>query len=241
MKSNNLLRTTTSDNAINISDLVAKLHHDVIGTTKNVIEALTTVSGYRDVGSGEHMKRTRVLTEILVLAMLHDPIFSEEFEEIDYMTIIQASPLHDIGKVGISDAVLLKEGKLTDEEMKTIKTHTVIGGQIIDSMQQLLEPSYLKCCRNICLYHHECFDGTGYPYGLKGHEIPFSARILAIVDVYDALTSVRPYKKAMSHDNAMVIIADGMGTKFDPNITNVFLELNNLNSKLNNIDKEDVS
>ena len=237
-----LLKTASYADTVNISDLLAKLHNDVVGTTKNIIDVLTAVVGYRDVGSGEHMRRTRILTEILVLAMLKSPIFSEELKALDYMTVIQVSPLHDIGKVGISDVVLLKEDKLTEEEMKIIRTHTIIGGQIIDSMQQLLEPSYLKCCRDICLYHHECFDGTGYPYGLKGCEIPLSARILAIVDVYDALTSERPYKKAMSHHDAMILIADGNGTKFDPDITNVFIELeNSLGNKLDNLGVGEVS
>ena len=237
-----ILKTASPDNTVNISDLLARLHHDVVGTTKNVIDVLTSIVGYRDVGSGEHMRRTRILTEILVLAMLKSPIFSEELKALDYMTVIQVSPLHDIGKVGISDAVLLKDGKLSEDEMKVIKTHTLIGGQIIDSMQQLLDPGYLKCCRDICLYHHECFDGTGYPYGLKGYDIPLSARIVAIVDVYDALTSARPYKKAMCHHDAMIIIADGMGSKFDPNITKIFLELENTSgNKLDNLGVGEVS
>ena len=237
MESNKFMKTiplddsvNSSNNVLNLANLVAKLHHDAIGTSSDILDVIVGVVGFRDMGSGEHMKRTRTLTEILILAMLKNPIFAKEFEEIDYKTIIQASPLHDIGKVGIVDDILLKEERLTDEERKIINKHTLIGCQIVDTMHRILEPKYLKCCRDICLYHHEWFDGTGYPCGLKGYDIPFSARILAIVDVYDALTSARPYKKAMSHDNAMVIITDGMGTQFDPNITKVFLELNNLSS-----------
>jgi len=209
----------------NIGELLKALHNEVLGTTQNVVDLLTRILEFRDVGSGDHVKRTRDLTEILILEMLQSSSFANELIEQDYLTIIRVSPLHDIGKIAVSDAILLKEGKLTDEEMRIVRNHTIIGGQIIDSMKGLLEDRYFKHCRNVCLYHHERFDGKGYPYKLCGTEIPLSARILAIVDVYDALINIRPYKKAMSHREAMTIIADGMGTNFDPDITEIFLAI----------------
>ena len=227
MEINKKKRQAPNDVNINIENLLKALHNEVVGTSKNIIDLLTTIIEYRDVGSGEHIKRTRDLTEILVLEMLRTPEFSDQLIEQDYMTIIRVSPLHDIGKIAISDAILLKQGILTEEELKIVKTHTIVGGQIIDSMKGYLEDKYLKHCRDVCLYHHECWDGTGYPYGLRKTEIPLSARILAIVDVYDALTNERPYKKAMSHHDAMTIISDGIRTKFDPDITRIFIELEN--------------
>ena len=221
------MQVNSKNGDTNISELLKTLHNEVLGTTKNVVDLLTRILELRDVGSGNHVKRTRDLTEILVLEMLHNEKFAEELIKQDYLTIIRAAPLHDIGKIGVSDAILLKEGKLTNDEMKIVKNHTIIGGQIIDSMKELLESRYFNHCRDICLYHHERFDGKGYPYKLKGTDIPLSARILAIVDVYDALVNVRPYKQAMTHRDAMVIIADGMGTSFDPDITQIFIEIGN--------------
>jgi len=209
----------------NISELLKTLHNEVLGTTKNIVDLLTRVLEYRDVGSGNHVRRTRDLTEILILEMLQNEKFEKELTEQDYLTIIRAAPIHDIGKIAVSDAILLKEGKLSGDEMRIVRNHTIVGGQIIDSMKDLLEEKTFKHCKEVCLYHHERFDGKGYPYKLKGTEIPLSARILAIVDVYDALVNVRPYKQALFHHDAMVIIADGMGTNFDPDITEIFLEI----------------
>ena len=221
MEINEKMQSDLQENSIN--DLLKTLHNEVLGTTKNVIELLTRILEFRDIGSGDHVKRTRDLTEILILEMLQTKKFSNELIEQDYMTIICATPIHDVGKIAVSDAILLKEGKLTSEEMRIVKNHTIIGAQIIDSLKGLLDHNYFKHCREVCLYHHERFDGKGYPYGLHGTKIPLSARILAIADVYDALVNERPYKSAMSHRDAMIIIADGMGTSFDPDIVEIFL------------------
>jgi len=210
-----------------LGDLLKTLHNEVLGTTKNIVDLLTRVLELRDVGSGDHVKRTRDLTEILILEMLQHKKFADELLEEDYMTIIRVSPLHDIGKIAISDSILLKPDKLTADEMKIVRNHTVIGAQIIDSMKGCLDECYFKHCRDVCLYHHERFNGKGYPYKLGGDEIPLSARILAIVDVYDALTNERPYKKALSHRDAMIIIKDASASSFDPSITSIFLSLDN--------------
>jgi len=228
-------QSNLQDGSATISMLLQTLHREVLDTTKNVVELVTGLLELRDVGSGNHVKRTRDLTEILILEMLQNEKFSQELIEQDYLTIIRAAPLHDIGKIAISDAILLKDGKLTDEELKIVKNHTIIGAQIIDSMKDLLEDKYFKHCRDVCLYHHERWDGKGYPYKLSNTQIPLSARILSIVDVYDALVNLRPYKKAMEHRDALVIIADGIGTQFDPDIALTFVEIGNKLQTVSNL------
>jgi len=228
-------QTNSQDSSATISELLKTIHMEVLNTTKSVIDLVTGILELRDVGSGNHVKRTRDLSEILIVEMLQNEKFASELIEQDYMTIIRAAPLHDIGKIAIPDAILLKEGKLDKKEIPVVRNHTIIGAQIIDSMKGMLEDKYFKHCRDVCLYHHERWDGKGYPYKLSNTEIPLSARILAIVDVYDALVNVRPYKKAMEHRDAMVIIADGMGTSFDPDIAQTFVEIGNKLQAVSNL------
>ncbi|MCL2060933.1 MAG: HD domain-containing protein, partial [Oscillospiraceae bacterium] len=145
--------------------------------------------------------------------------------DVDHDTIIKAVPLHDIGKISIPDSILLKPGPLTKEEFEIIKTHAAIGSEIVKTMLDEDDTQYLKYCYDICRYHHERWDSMGYPDGLAGEDIPLSARILAIVDVYDALVSTRTYKPPFPHDTAMEIIKDGAGTQFDPVIVMALLEM----------------
>jgi HD-GYP domain-containing protein (c-di-GMP phosphodiesterase class II) len=137
----------------------------------------------------------------------------------------KSAPLHDVGKIRIPDAVLNKPGKLTPEEFEIMKTHATVGKEIIDKAISTVEGgSYLKEARNMAAYHHERWDGKGYPEGLKGEEIPLSARVMAVADVFDALTSKRIYKPAFSIEEALKIIEEGRGTQFDPRCVDVFLE-----------------
>jgi putative two-component system response regulator len=138
--------------------------------------------------------------------------------------VFKSMPLHDIGKVGIPDNILLKPGRLTAEEFGIMKTHTTIGGDAIKSAIELVdrERSFLSMGMHIAYYHHERWDGTGYPAGMEGERIPLSARISAIADVYDALTSKRVYKDALPHEKACDIILEGHGTQFDPDLVDVF-------------------
>jgi putative two-component system response regulator len=143
-----------------------------------------------------------------------------DFVQLIYLT----APMHDIGKVGIPDHILLKPGKLTDEEFEIMKTHAKIGGDTLAAAVDV-NPSarYLQIARDIALTHHEKFDGTGYPYNLVGEEIPLCGRVAALADVYDALTSKRVYKPKFSHERAKDIILDGAGGHFDPRVVEAFL------------------
>ena len=146
--------------------------------------------------------------------------------------IVMAAPMHDIGKIEISDTILNKPGKLTEEEFEIMKKHSEYGGDIIkDTISNVEEQEYCNIAYNIARYHHERYDGKGYPDNLKGEEIPLEARIMALADVYDALVSERVYKKAYSKETAIKIIQEGKGTQFDPNLVPLFLECVTENEK----------
>lgn len=191
-----------------------------------VINALEAVIQYRNYESSEHIKRTTALTGILVRTMLKKPKYRDQLIEDKYESLITASALHDIGKVGIHDNILTKPEKLTVSEFEIMKRHVVIGKNIIDKALESIDRSsvWAKHCRDIILYHHERWDGCGYLAGLKGEEIPLSARIVAIVDVYDALTHERCYKQKYTHDQAIKMIMQEKGAHFDPDITDCFCE-----------------
>jgi putative two-component system response regulator len=142
--------------------------------------------------------------------------------------MFKAAPLHDIGKVGIPDSILLKPGKLTPEEFEIMKTHTIIGeNTLLDLKQRYSGYRFLELAVNIARHHHERWDGTGYPDGLSGQSIPLSARIMAVADTYDALRSKRVYKDAISHNDSVEVIRQSSGTHFDPEIVEVFIECEN--------------
>ncbi len=191
-----------------------------------LILGLAKLAEYRDEDTGAHLERIREYAKSIAIALSEQPKYKQYITE-DYINdIYQSSILHDIGKVGIQDAILLKPGKLTPEEFEIIKSHPVIGGDALSSIESSSQVrSFLTLGRDIAYYHHERWDGSGYPTGLKGNEIPLSARIVAVADVYDALTSERPYKKAFSHENAVKIILKDSGTHFDPDIIEAFKKL----------------
>ena len=181
----------------------------------SMLAGMASVVENRDNNTGGHIKRTSEVVKILTGYLPLDDSFRED--------IIKAAPLHDLGKIAIPDSILNKPGRLTDTEFEFIKIHPKKGYEIVNTILSGLDDErLLRVAENIALYHHEKYDGRGYPKGLKGEEIPLEARIMAIADVYDALVSERCYKKPMSHEEACVIIRDSMGTHFDPLLEDCF-------------------
>lgn len=190
-----------------------------------IIFSLAKLAESRDTDTGTHLERMREYSRILANNLSQYERFSDtidgEFVQLVHMT----SPLHDIGKVGIPDNVLLKPGRLTSEEFEIMKQHATIGGETLDAaVRTHPEARFLQMARDIAWSHHERYDGNGYPKGLSGEEIPISARIVALADVYDALTTQRVYKPAFTHEKSKEIILDGRGTHFDPFVVDAFLE-----------------
>ncbi len=210
-----------------LEEMVRQKTEEVQMLNQRILETLATIVEYRSLESGHHIRRVQELTRLLIEKMLTKPRFRDELIALGYEEIIAAAVLHDVGKVGISDEVLLKPGKLTEDEFEQIKRHPDIGSDIIDTIAegQSQNENYLKHCRDIALYHHERWDGTGYGRKLAGKDIPLSARILSLIDVYDALTTKRCYKDAFSHERTMDIINRNSGTQFDPDIVDCFNEI----------------
>lgn len=191
-----------------------------------VIYALAQLTEARDFDTGSHIERIGSYCKILASSLKENPKYSFRITGRFIEDIAISSALHDIGKVGISDTVLHKPGLLNEEERAAMKKHTEIGSTIILSIEQQYPTiKFLKTAGEIARWHHEWFDGTGYPDGLKGEEIPLTARIVAVADVYDALCSERVYKPKMTHEQAKKILLAESGTHFDPEIINAFMKV----------------
>jgi PAS domain S-box-containing protein len=190
------------------------------------ILGLAKLAEYRDEGTGTHLERIREYAKLLAEEMTRAPGWRGRIDQAFIDDIYQSSILHDIGKVGIPDAVLLKPGELTEEEFDVIKCHTLFGGDAIAAIEtQIRGRSFLDIGKEIAYNHHEKWDGSGYPKGLRGQAIPLAARIVALADVYDALTTKRFYKEAYSHVKARQIILSLRGSHFDPDVVDAFLTL----------------
>lgn len=188
-----------------------------------MIFALAKLADSRDNETGSHLERIREYCRVLCLELRGQPKFSEVIDGIYIQTIYETSPLHDIGKVGIPDSILLKPGKLTPEEFQVMTQHAEIGGRTLKTVASAHPKTLcLEMACQIAMTHHERWDGTGYPKGLKGEDIPLCGRIVAVADVYDALTSARCYKPAFSHEVAVNIITEGSGSQFDPDLVTAF-------------------
>jgi len=199
-----------------------KLQNAMVSVLANMVEN-------RDMQTGRHIERTTEFIKILLDAMLERGIYSDEIRHWNLEDVISSARLHDIGKIAISDLILNKPGKLTTEEFELMKTHTTEGEKIIDSIiAESDNEAFLQNAKLFAGFHHEKWDGTGYPHGIAGADIPLQGRIMAIVDVYDALVSNRPYKTAFTHEKAVEIIKESKGSHFDPEITDVFLAVNDL-------------
>lgn len=193
--------------------LVRERTQELLETRLQVVRKLGRAAEYRDNETGRHIIRVSSMAAL----MAKELGLGKEESEI----ILHATPMHDIGKIGIPDRILLKPGKLDPEEWTTMKEHTSIGGHILEGDDSEL----LRLARDIAVSHHERWDGTGYPAGIKGEDIPVAGRIVSLVDVFDALTSVRPYKKAWSVEDAVSLIRENRGSQFEPHLVDLFDKL----------------
>ena len=207
----------------NLEKMVSQRTEEVLKTQRATIFALSSLADARDSETGDHLERIRNYSVLLMQLCMME----EDHPEINarlLRDLYDSSVLHDIGKVGIPDYILLKKGSLTEEEFEVMKKHPVIGYDALrNASGDLGSDFFLNMAMDIILYHHERWDGAGYPYGLKGEDIPLSARIVSIADVYDALTSRRPYKEAFTHDKAIEIMKTEVG-KYDPELFNIFIK-----------------
>jgi len=192
------------------------------------IESLATLAEYRDPETGGHIKRTQNYVKMLAKQLKQHPRFRDELNDDVIELLYMSAPLHDLGKIAVPDHILQKAGKLTDEEFEEMKKHTNYGHDALRITEQKLgQDSFLRYAREIAYTHQEKWDGSGYPTGLKGDEIPISGRLMALADVYDALISKRVYKPPFPHEKAVEIIVEGKEKHFDPDIVDAFIELEN--------------
>jgi len=198
---------------------VRDIHNATINVIADVVES-------RDRVTGGHIERTQAYLEILINELIRCGTYAGEISNWDISLLLPSAQLHDVGKINVSDLILNKPGKLTDEEFALIKKHCEEGERIIDRIiRKTSDDGFLLHAKKFAGYHHEKWDGTGYPRGLRGEEIPLEGRIMAIADVYDALVSERPYKKPFTHEQAVKIIKEGSGAHFDPKIAEIFLSI----------------
>ncbi len=200
--------------------IIKELQYAIIFTLADLVEM-------RDNSTGGHVLRTMTYFKLILQYLEENDIYQDVLRDMDKRMLLEASQLHDVGKVAISDAILLKPGRLTPEEFEIMKTHTTIGyNAIVKAMELTHDKEFLKLAAIVALSHHEKWDGSGYPNGLSGDDIHIAGRIMAIVDVYDALVSERHYKKKMSHEEAMNILLEGRGKHFDPILIDVVVAIN---------------
>ena len=204
---------------------VSKRTAEVVAIQDVTIHAMASLAETRDSDTGNHIRRTQHYVRALALKLREQPRFAGLLDDRYVSMLFKSAPLHDIGKVGIPDRILLKSGKLTPEEFELMKTHTTLGRDAIQAAERQLGMSvdFLKLAKEIAYSHQEKWDGSGYPEGLRGEAIPVSARLMALADVYDALISRRVYKEGMSHEQALDFISEGRGKHFDPDMVDAFL------------------
>lgn len=198
------------------TEIISELQHAIVQTLIDLIE-------FRDGLTGGHVTRTQKYLEVLVLGLQESGYYREELSLIDFALLFESAQLHDIGKIAISDVILQKPGRLSSEEFEEIKKHALIGEQAIKrAMEMTRAKEFLNYAAVVAVSHHEWWDGSGYPYGIKYEKIPLCGRLMAVADVYDALVSERPYKSPFSHEKARDIILSESGSHFDPKLIEVF-------------------
>jgi putative two-component system response regulator len=199
---------------------------ELVLTQDVTIQSLASLAETRDNETGAHIQRTQNYVSLLTLRLMNVPNYIAEIDPTTAQLLHKSASLHDIGKVGVPDSILLKPGKLTSEEFEEMKKHAIYGRDALQRAEKALgSNSFLRLAKEIAYSHHEKWDGSGYPEGLRGEEIPVPGRIMAIADVYDALICKRVYKPAFPHKKAIEIIKEGRGTHFCPDVTDAFLVL----------------
>ena len=210
-----------------LEKMVEERTREVMLTQAVMIESLATLAEYRDPETGGHIQRTKNYMRILTERLKGHPKYRDFLDDTTIDLIYKSTPLHDIGKVGVADNILLKPGRLTEEEFKEMEKHVVYGHEALRVTERKLgENTFLSFAKDIAISHHEKWDGSGYPYGLKGEAIPLAGRMMAVADVYDALISKRVYKPPFPHEKAVDIIINGDGRTephhFDPDVLQAF-------------------
>ena len=230
----------TGDEIENLYRSVVKTTEDMVGTIENVehqnerinrlqnglILVLADMVESRDKCTGDHVRKTAAYADIILRQLKREGVYTDQLTDAFMEDVVNSAPLHDVGKIQVSDAILNKPGKLTDEEFEQMKKHTSAGAEVITRAMNMVSEEnsgYLKEARNLAQFHHEKWNGMGYPCGLKGQGIPLSARIMAVADVFDALVSKRSYKEGFPFEKAIAIIRDGSGSHFDPQVVDAFL------------------
>lgn len=206
-------------------NLIDEQNREILLAQRSTLNSLVKITETRDTDTGGHIDRIVELSRLLLIKCKSEQSLKNDLKNTDLECIASASALHDIGKVAISDSILLKRGKLTSKEFNEMKTHTIKGAKaLLKVKEEYPNNDYINAGYNITLYHHEWYDGSGYPEGLSSDNIPFSARVVAIVDVYDALRSDRPYKAKISHIEAIKIMEKERNTHFDPLLFDLFIK-----------------
>jgi putative two-component system response regulator len=199
------------------------LERTVMELENNIVTSFAELIECKDRNMGEHILRTGSCADLIGRHLLETNVFGGELTEEDLAMIVRATPFYDIGKIGISDVLLLKEGSLTEDECREVQKHTIIGAQFLEKIYaRTPEQHYLKFAGRIAESHHERYDGTGYPHGLAGNEIPLCARLIAVANVFDSCLTDRVYRKAPGYEAACRIIAEGRGSAFDPLVVDAF-------------------
>jgi len=207
----------------NLQKMVEEKTQNVLELQDALLKTMAEMVEYRDDITGDHVERTQRGVQILLEEIESSGLYREETRGWNANLLLQSCQLHDVGKISIGDDILKKPGKLNDDEFEKMKQHTVFGEEIIKKIESMTkENDFLKYAKIFAVSHHERWDGKGYPGRLSKNEIPLLGRIMAIADVYDALISIRPYKRAFTHEEAVEIIVEGSGTQFDPLLVEVF-------------------
>jgi len=207
----------------NLTRLAEEKTKTVVELKNAILSTLAEVVEYRDELTGAHIIRTQKYIKVLMEALKDSNVYKEEVSGLDMELVLQSCQLHDVGKIAIKDSILLKPGPLTPEELESVKIHAAFGEKIIQKLKEKTADSdFVEYARIFAVAHHERWDGKGYPNGRAGENIPLLGRIMAVADVYDALVTDRPYKKAFSHEKAVQIIMEGKGSHFDPALIGLF-------------------